>query len=280
LFRIREVDGDQPSRNLDYLLDDDEPKSHRGLFIGLTLVALLLAGGLGYLRFRNGGLAGIIGSSKPAPPAASAESPESTNASPAGSSAPSNAEAGAASAPPASSAPAPATSPAATVTAPPVAESKALTEVRPSNPSASETTPALAPAAAAKPEPTPPAPRAERQPSATPKPAPPPKPAPKPVDSVALGEKYIYGSGVPQDCTRGLKAVRPAADSGNVSAMITMGALYATGHCISMDLPTAYRFFALALRKDPDNPALKENVEKVWSRMTQSEKQQAIRLTQ
>ena len=281
LFRMREVESDQPSRNLDYLLDDEEQKSHRGLFVGLTLIALLLAAGLGYLRFRNGGLAGILGGSKPASRAASAEtssSPDSTNAPSAAPNTPSNGGAGTSSATSAAAAPAPPG--ATTVTPPPAAVSKALTEVRPKNPAGSETEATLAPTAVPKAEPTPPAPRVETQPAPTPKPAAPPKPAPKPVDPVAVGEKYIYGRGVPQDCARGLRAVKPAADSGKVNAMITMGALYATGHCISMDLPTAYRFFALALRKDPDNAALKENVEMVWSKMTQSEKQQAIRLTQ
>ena len=281
-FRIREVESDAPSRNLDYLLEDDEPKSHRGLFVGLTIIALLLAGGLGYLRFRNDGLTGILGSIKPASRPANPETSSSaeSTASTAAPNGPTNGDAGTTSAaPPAVQAPAgtPAT---ATVTAPPVTQSKALTEVRPKNPAGSESEAALAPTAAPKPEPPPAAPRAEAEAAPTPKPAPPPKPAPKPVDPVALGEKYIYGRGVPQDCARGLKAVRPAADQGNVSAMITMGALYATGHCISTDLPTAYRFFALALRKDPDNAALKQNVEMVWSKMTQSERQQAIRLTQ
>jgi len=74
--------------------------------------------------------------------------------------------------------------------------------------------------------------------------------------------------------------VKPAADQSNGKAMITMGALYATGHCVTRDLPTAYRYFALALRKDPENAALKQNAEMVWGQMTQSERQQAIRLTQ
>jgi len=97
---------------------------------------------------------------------------------------------------------------------------------------------------------------------------------------VAMGERYLYGRGVPQDCTRGLRYVRPAADQSIPKAMITMGALYATGHCLSRDLPTAYRYFALALRKDPENGALKQNAEMVWGQMTASERQQAIRMTQ
>jgi TPR repeat protein len=107
------------------------------------------------------------------------------------------------------------------------------------------------------------------------------KPAPaKPEDTVALGEKYLYGRGVSQSCEKGLSYIKPAAEKSNSRAMITMGALYATGHCLSRDLPTAYRYFALALRRDPDNSALKQNVEKVWEQMTPSERQLAIRMTQ
>ena len=95
-----------------------------------------------------------------------------------------------------------------------------------------------------------------------------------------MGERYLYGRGVPQDCARGLRYVKPAADQGNPKAMITMGALYATGHCLSRDLPTAYRFFALALRKDPENGPLKQNAQMVWAQMTDAERQQAIRMTQ
>jgi len=107
-----------------------------------------------------------------------------------------------------------------------------------------------------------------------------PAPAQKAEDPVALGERYLYGRGVPQDCTRGLRYVKPAADRENAKAMITMGALYATGHCLSRDLPTAYRYFALALRQDPENGALKQNAEMVWSKMTKAERDQAIRITQ
>jgi len=95
-----------------------------------------------------------------------------------------------------------------------------------------------------------------------------------------LGEKYLYGRGVPQNCEKGLSYVKPAAEKSNGKAMITMGALYATGHCLSRDLPTAYRYFALALRQDPENGALKQNVEMVWGQMTPSERQLAIRMTQ
>jgi len=287
LFRMGSAESDRPTRNLDYLLEDDEPKSHKGMFVMLGLIALLLAGGLGYLRFRNGTLPNLLGGGKPAAHEATGESSpgaaptDSANGAVAGESQASNAATPASTTEGGSSAPTDAS-------VPPAPDSKDLTQVRPKNPAESTNAPALAPAAATSPDPKPDAatpktevtaPKAEAEAPAA-KPAPPPKPAPKPEDSVTLGEKYIYGRGVPQDCTRGLKTVKPAADQSNAKAMITMGALYATGHCVSRDLPTAYRFFAMALRKDPENAALKQNVEMVWSQMTQLERQQAIRLTQ
>jgi TPR repeat protein len=138
---------------------------------------------------------------------------------------------------------------------------------------AEEEAPAPAPATAAATPEVPPPPKPVKKPAAKP-------PAAKAEDSVALGEKYLYGRGVPQSCEKGLHYVKPAADQSNPKAMITMGALYATGHCLSRDLPTAYRYFALALRQDPANSALKQNTEMVWGQMTQSERQLAIRLTQ
>ncbi len=108
-----------------------------------------------------------------------------------------------------------------------------------------------------------------------------PKPPAKSTDPVLVGERYLYGKeGFPQNCERGLHYVKPAADQSNPKAMITMGALYATGHCLSKDLPTAYRYFALALRGDPENGPLRQNAEMVWKQMTSEERKQAIRLTQ
>jgi hypothetical protein len=45
-------------------------------------------------------------------------------------------------------------------------------------------------------------------------------------------------------------------------------------------LPTAYRWFALALHKEPDNQSLQDDLQKLWSQMTQPERQLAIRLSQ
>jgi TPR repeat protein len=77
-----------------------------------------------------------------------------------------------------------------------------------------------------------------------------------------------------------MKTLRPAAAKGNAKAMISLGALYATGVCAPHDLPTAYHWFALALRKQPNDQPLQQNMEKLWGRMTQPERQLAIRLSQ
>jgi TPR repeat protein len=98
---------------------------------------------------------------------------------------------------------------------------------------------------------------------------------------VAEAEKYIYArGGVQQDCDRGLRTLRPAAQQADPRAMISLGALYSTGVCTPRDLPTAYRWFALALRKQPDNQPLQENLQRLWSQMTQPERQLAIKLSQ
>jgi zinc-ribbon domain len=297
---------DRPSRNLDYLLEDDEPRSRKGLVIGI--LALLLVAGLGYLRWRNGKLpfSDLIkpapkttaqNTESGAPPAASDQTtppPATTtvtvpapDAAPAATT-PANAtptpavpepgNAPPASSPPAEQAPTASTpsetgaSPTAQPAAPTAQAAEEAASPATEKPSTTPAPAAEAPAESAPPTPTPKAPKPKPSPKALP-----PTPA---ADSVAMGERYLYGRGVPQDCARGLRYVKPAADQANPKAMITMGALYATGHCLSKDLPTAYRFFALALRKDPENGPLKQNAQMVWTQMTEAEKQQAIRMTQ
>ncbi len=127
------------------------------------------------------------------------------------------------------------------------------------------------------------APTAEAPPApkpAIPAPAMAKPPAAKPIDPVTNAERYIYGRGVREDCDHGLRILKQAADESNAKAMISMGALYSTGTCTPRDLPTAYRWFALALHKEPDNQALQDDLQKLWSQMTQPERQLAIKLSQ
>jgi TPR repeat protein len=95
---------------------------------------------------------------------------------------------------------------------------------------------------------------------------------------VQEAERYIYGRGVPQDCDHGVRLLK--ADQTDAKAMISLGGLYTTGTCTPRDLPTAYRWFAMALHKDPDNQALQNDLQKLWSQMTQPERQLAIKLSQ
>lgn len=284
---------DKAHRDLDYLLEDDEEKtSNKGLIL-LTLIALVLVVGLGWLRWRNGALPflkSLTSSSQPKP----AATPNST---PTDSTAPTpNPAADAGSVAPESSAQTPPPSAEGSITpitAPNSAGNPATSSPPDSN--VPSTTPPASPSDSANHESSKEETAEKSAPSEAEATAPPPptpskpkpfaKPAPKPpaksTDPVLVGERYLYGKeGFPQNCERGLHYVKPAADQSNPKAMITMGALYATGHCLSKDLPTAYRYFALALRGDPENGPLRQNAEMVWKQMTAEERKQAIRMTQ
>ena len=302
------------SRSLDYLLEDEEPRGGGGWKFVLILVALALAVGFGYLRWKHQGLGWLISGTKSAPPAtqtsepadssvpapsssgtASISPPAANPTAPSGSPpapadstatppspAPASANPGSGTA--TSAAPAPATNPASSPAAPaskpetsatgeapksdssppPATES---TVAKDSNPDASDTSPD---GEAEKPKDVPVKPAA--------KPAAPVRPAT--ADPVAEAQKYLYGRGARQDCERGMRLLKPAAAQSNSKAMIEMGALYSAGLCTPRDLPTAYRWFALALRKDPENQAVQTDLKKLWGEMTQPERQLAIRLSQ
>lgn len=281
---------DSSSGNLDYLLEDEEePKSGHGKLI-LILVALALALGFGYMRWRQGGFDWLNASSKKPAPASEVshndvpQNPDSSAATP---SAPDNtASQSAASATtpaPNSAAAAPADS-AATQTTPsqnPPADSPpnnvaqdANAALKPvdSNAAAASTSPADSEALAETTAPP-------RVPVKARKSLPAKPPAAQYYDSVAEAERYIYGRGARQDCDHGVRLLKTTAQS-NPKAMISLGALYSTGTCTPRDLPTAYRWFALALHKQPDNQVLQDDLKSLWDKMTPPERQLAIKLSQ
>jgi hypothetical protein len=328
---------DNAPRSLDYLLEDEEePKGGAGKAV-LIVVALLLALGLGYLRWRNEGLdwltAGMkktLGgtssetSSTPgtnsggdnsaaANPSATAGAP-ATNApttsdtnSPTGATQPgaqaptvggSTAAAPAGGSNPNNDAVIPVDSNAGAKTPADAAANGVADKGTAANPAAeggSDTTdagnaasaPAVNPkkasgrkAAADAEDDAENSDDAEPAPAAA-RPTPLAKPhAAKPLDVVAEGERYIYGRGVAQDCDRGVKMVRQEANQSNAKAMISLGALYSAGLCTPRDLPTAYRWFAVALRREPENDSLQGDLKKLWSEMTPPERQLAIKLSQ
>jgi hypothetical protein len=62
--------------------------------------------------------------------------------------------------------------------------------------------------------------------------------------------------------------------------MIALGSLYSSGTCAPRDLPTAYRYYAMALHQQPDNQPVQNDLQDIWAKMTQPERQLAIKLSQ
>ncbi len=310
--RHAEHDPLRPSSNLDYLLDDEEePKGGWGKLL-LVVVALALAVGFGYLHWKQGGFDWLNAGDKKSAAAkqssdaaqradsGSATGPATLDgtapAAGAGDTGTAPATGGAAASPADSSAGQAMASQTASQTAPAQAAPSATSpaQVSPAQVSPAQASPAqVSPAQNQPTDPNLPA-AAVSQPAGsdpdkqTPPAEPPPEPkaatrkppAAKPVDPVTYAERYIYGRGVRQDCDHGMRLLKPAAEQSNTKAMISLGALYSTGTCTPRDLPTAYRWFALALHKEPDNQALQEDLQKLWSQMTQPERQLAIKLSQ
>jgi len=121
---------------------------------------------------------------------------------------------------------------------------------------------------------------APAKPAKSPAKLPAPVASPKPDLSdtdLRKGEAYLYGLGVKADCDQAMKYLKAASAKSNPKARSTFGTMYATGHCVSRDLPTAYSWFALALHADPNNQVLEKDLNEVWSQMTPSERQVAIK---
>jgi len=96
------------------------------------------------------------------------------------------------------------------------------------------------------------------------------------ADLELAGERYLYGNGVPENCARAESNLRTAAMHANTKAQTVLGTMYATGHCVGRDLPTAYRWFARALHEDPQNSRISEDLQVLWRQMTPQEKQLAM----
>ena len=255
----------QRSSNLDYLLDDDEQPKGGAWKVMLVLVVLALAAGLGYMRWKNQSF-GWVSSGPSKSVATTQPSDEADSSAPAPSQSTTSGSSSAAQTPADSPAPQPAVTQNPPTSAPPEDSTPAVAAPVPATKKASAETEDGVSVPTAKPKPTP---------VALPKPTP-----VRTLDPVTEAQKYLYGKGVPQDCDRGLRLLKPAADRANPKAMIEMGALYSAGLCTPHDLPTAYRWFAMALHKDPDNQAVQTDLQKLWSEMTQPERQLAIKLSQ
>jgi hypothetical protein len=159
--------------------------------------------------------------------------------------------------------------------------STAASEKAPEDKSSQQTPDQTVEAKATPPAEVPVKPRTQK--ARTPKPSPaqtanaPAATAPGSVDAdlELAGERYLYGNGLPQNCARAESSLRTAATKGNTKAQTVLGTMYATGHCVGRDLPTAYRWFARALHQDPQNGRISADLQVLWRQMNPQERQLA-----
>lgn len=95
-------------------------------------------------------------------------------------------------------------------------------------------------------------------------------------EPVRLAESYLLGRGLPQSCPQAVSILREAANRGNYKAQIKLGALYATGNCVSQDRVQAYRFFTRALQGKPGNTWVEQNRSMLWAHMNDQERRLAM----
>src|SRR6267378_3862879 len=246
----------------------EEPRS-AGKEVLLTLVLLAALGGAGWWTYKN-----YIGVAGPRKAEVAAPGSEAANAPTANS--PSEVPAPKAAEKPdvKETPPAAAKHPSEDASAAPVAKTPA------ESPTASETKESAEAVPEKTQKPTNPGPTpARHEVSATRIPA--SKTQPAATDSgdalFRRGEGYLYGRNGSGSCTNAIKYLKMAADMQHAKARSMMGTMYATGHCVPRDLPSSYRWFALALRVDPNNSVVEKNLSAVWNQMTPPERQLATK---
>jgi hypothetical protein len=270
-----------PPPSLDYLLEEESPKSHGKLY--LTLALLVIAAGVIAWHWESDQRTSAEPAATSTPAASTTTATTQTPPPPANNPSPSKPEDAATPKPSDSAKPVPAPPVVTQETLPatkPAEEAEAKPQEQSPTPPASSDTPADSSSTADTSQPA----SAVVPPTPAPKPKPDPKvatpsaPALKGDDKlVADGEKYLYGNGVPEDCDLAQKNLKAAAAHSNARALTLMGAMYATGHCVDRDLPTAYRWFAKALHQDPSNARVQQDIEILWKQMTPGERQLATK---
>jgi hypothetical protein len=98
------------------------------------------------------------------------------------------------------------------------------------------------------------------------------------ADALLLtAQKYLHGLGVPRDCDQGLVYLKEAVRQPSAPARSQMGALYATGTCVPQNRVEAYRWFSSAIEVEPNNPWLGRERDSLYGEMTAAERQQLNR---
>lgn len=101
--------------------------------------------------------------------------------------------------------------------------------------------------------------------------------APAADPRVQQAQRYLSGDGVAEDCARGIALLRSAARDGNARAQVKLGAMYATGQCVTQDRAAAYQWLARAQEAEPNNGYLKRTMNALWSNMTPEERSRITR---
>jgi hypothetical protein len=234
------------ARNLSYLLEDEPPPSHRGRYV--RMLVLLVAGVAAIWHWREDLRAAVGKISGSAPVAVSQTSSPVVDDQATGA------------APVAPKDPAPQPDQTTPTAAPPQSDTGSAASVaQPANASDASANQPVVPIHSPK--------QARVARVST----------PTPEDLEAEGEKYLYGNGVPENCGLARKSLLTAAGHSSAKAQNVLGTMYATGHCATRDLPTAYRWFGRALRQDPSNTRIEQDLKVLWNQMTPEEKQHTLR---
>jgi hypothetical protein len=257
------------ARSLSYLLDD-EPPPRRGRYV--WLLVLLLVGGAAAWHWRED-LGTVVARISGSGMSAAGEQNSSASTAPSSSlnAAPTTAPGTTTEPPKTGTATDAQEAPAQQGSTPPAANTgdsaqSSPDHIAPSTPAQSDAQ-AETPETTSAPPPSSPVPQARSAHAS----------APTAVDMEAEGEKYLYGDGVPENCGRARKNLLTAAGHSNAKAQNVLGTMYATGHCATRDLPTAYRWFGRSLRQDPGNSRIEQDLKVLWNQMTPEERQVALR---
>jgi Sel1 repeat len=105
----------------------------------------------------------------------------------------------------------------------------------------------------------------------------PPKEKPDPAKdpNVVAAEKYLYGPS--RNCVAARSLLEQAAERQNPSAMSHLGAMYATGECVTANKTLAYIWFSRAYDVNPQNQWLEKNLTMLWRDMSSSERQVVLK---
>jgi cytoskeletal protein RodZ len=102
-------------------------------------------------------------------------------------------------------------------------------------------------------------------------------PDPRQNQMLISGEKYLYGRGVRQDCNQALIYFKAAAESENAPAMSHLGAMYASGHCVTTNRVMAYKWFVRASEHEPANQWISRSLNMLWRDMSPQERASVAR---